>query len=377
MTVVSIVQRILPHYRTSFARRLRAELQRRGIELQLVYGQESQGTVPQTAAFDEPWARRLKNSYVALGRLELVWQPCLRSIARSDLVIIEQSNRLLVNYPLQLRRLWSRAKLAFWGHGANLQSRHPHGGRERLKAALARHADWWFAYTELSKQLVLRSGFPEDRISVLNNATDDETLRRGMERARRLSRDEVARALGVTGRNTALYCGSLQAQKRLDFLLTAAQEIRRRVPDFELLVVGDGPQRVLVEDAARRHEWIVYAGAHTGEGLAPFFYVSKLLLMPGLVGLAIVDSFVGECPIVTTDYPHPHGPEIAYLRPAENGMIAPNDAAGYAELVARCLGDVAQLASLRTGCLASAQRYTLAGMVTNFADGIEACLACR
>lgn len=374
MTVVSIVQRILPHYRTSFARRLRAELQQRGIDLQLIYGQERNGTVPRTASFDEPWAPRLRNAYLPLGPLELVWQPCLQRIARSDLVVVEQSNRLLVNYALQLRRMWSRAKLAFWGHGANLQSRAPDGSRERLKVALARRADWWFAYTELSKQLVLRSGFPAERISVLNNATDDEALRRGMERVRRLERGVVARALGCTSQNTALFCGSLHTQKRLDFLLAAAHEIRRRVPDFQLLVVGDGPERPLIEAAARRDSWIVYAGAHTGEGLAPFFHVAKALLMPGLVGLAIVDSFVGECPIVTTDYPH-HSPEIAYLRAGENGLIAANDVTGYASAVAHCLGDAAQLQTLRAGCRVSAERYTLAGMVGNFADGIEACLA--
>jgi glycosyltransferase involved in cell wall biosynthesis len=374
MTVVSIVQRVLPHYRISFVKELRADLQRRGIELQLIYGQERQGTVPKTAPFDEPWARRLANAYFALGSHELVWQPCLQRVLRSDLVVVEQSNRLLVNYALQLRRVWSQTKFAFWGHGANLQSRRPDGARERLKSALMRYADWWFAYTELSKEIVLRSGFPAERISVLNNATDDAALRRGMERVRHLDRAAVARSIGCSGRNIALYCGSLHGEKRLDFLLTAARAIRRDVPDFELLIVGDGPLRPLIEQAARREPWILFKGrVPTDEELAPYFHSSKLLLMPGLVGLVIVDSFVGECPMVTTDYPH-HSVEIAYLRPGENGLITSNDPPAYARAIVECLGDDARLELLRAGCRRSAERYTLGGMVGNFADGIEACL---
>ena len=43
--------------------------------------------------------------------------------------------------------------------------------------------------------------------------------------------------------------------------------------------------------------------------MAPYLYVSKLLLMPGLVGLSVMDSFVGTCPLVTTDVAV-HSPEI-------------------------------------------------------------------
>lgn len=374
MTVVTIVQRVLPHYRISFVRRLHAELRQRGIELQLVYGQERRGTSPRTVPLHEPWARSAVNSYLTLGPLELVWQPCLGRVRHSNLVIVEQSNRLLVNYALQLRRRWSRAKLAFWGHGANLQSRHPDGWRERLKSALARHVDWWFAYTELSRQLVLHTGFAAERISVLNNAIDDEALRSAMQKVSGQDRQCVARSLGCRGENVALYCGTLHREKRLEFLLEAARTVRRQVPDFELLVVGDGPQRALIEAAASREPWILHAGAKSVTALAPYFYGAKVLLMPGLVGLAIVDSFVAECPLVTTTYPH-HSPEIAYLRPDENSVVADDTVGAYATAVIRCLQDPNRLARLRDGCRRSAQQYTLAGMVDNFADGIQACLA--
>src|SRR5690349_11130674 len=143
---VTIVQRILPHYRIAFFERLHEQLAMCGIELELVYGQELPGTVPRTVPLQAPWALQIKNRYLALGSSELIWQPCLANLRGSDLIIVEQSNRLVLNYWLQLRRSFSRPMLGFWGHGRNMQSRRPQGLRERLKTSLARHVDWWFAY---------------------------------------------------------------------------------------------------------------------------------------------------------------------------------------------------------------------------------------
>ena len=48
--------------------------------------------------------------------------------------------------------------------------------------------------------------------------------------------------------------------------------------------------------------------------------MSKLFLMPGLLGLAVLDAEVMGLPVVTTRYPW-HSPEIAYLRDGETGVI--------------------------------------------------------
>src|SRR5690606_20792153 len=115
--------------------RLHSALAQRGIRLQLVYGQERPGTVPATVDLDEPWASRIRNTYFSAGSVEVVWQPCLNRVADSDLTIVEQSNRLLLNTLLQLRRATTGTRLAFWGHGRNLQSRRSGGLRERFKSA--------------------------------------------------------------------------------------------------------------------------------------------------------------------------------------------------------------------------------------------------
>src|ERR1041385_5770660 len=98
MPTVSIVQRILPHYRLGFFERLHTLLGARGIDLRLCYGQELPGTRPGSVDYAGAWVTRIRNHYFRGARAGrgAVWQPCLRELAHSDLVIAEHAARLLI-----------------------------------------------------------------------------------------------------------------------------------------------------------------------------------------------------------------------------------------------------------------------------------------
>lgn len=57
----------------------------------------------------------------------------------------------------------------------NLQG-DPDSWRERFKRKVVSYADWWFGYTQMSVPLIERSGFPVERITVLNNSIDTAEL---------------------------------------------------------------------------------------------------------------------------------------------------------------------------------------------------------
>jgi hypothetical protein len=98
--------------------------------------------------------------------------------------------------------------------------------------------------------------------------------------------------------------------------------------------------------------------------------------MPGLVGLAILDSFALEVPLVTTS-DVAHSVEIAYLEHDVNGLMVSADEvtpAMYAESVVSLLRDPVRLERLRRRCRDDRQRYTIEEMVRRFADGVEAAL---
>lgn len=369
---VLILQRILPHYRVAFFCELFRRLEERHISLRLLYGQERPGTVPRTEPLDEPWAVRIRNRYVALSNREVVWQPCVAAVMRFDLVIVEQANRLLLNYPLLAARRTGRFKLALWGHGGNFRTQRGFLG-ELVRRVSSRQVDWWFAYNGLSRDAVLRLGYPDKRITVVNNTIDTRGFEQAVEAWRSAGRDRLQEKTGTSSDHVALFCGGMYPDKELPFLLDACRRIREDVPDFEAVFVGDGPDARLVREAARRHPWVKYAGHLDGADRAPYFAVGSAMLMPGNVGLAAVDSLTAGIPLFTTSGRR-HAPEIAYIENGKTGRVTDHDPQAYARSVSDYLNDPDARQVFRRHCRQGAVALSVEGMASRFSRGVEACL---
>lgn len=377
MPTVSIVQRIFPHYRLAFFERLHARLQRRGVTLRLLYGQEQPGTRPGSIEYSGDWVRRVHNHYLfdsGSNASAPVWQPCLRELAQSNLVIVEHAARLLVNYPLAALSRLGAARLALWGHGTNLQAANGHGLANRVRAGLTSRAHWWFAYTAMSARIVAGAGFPRERITVVNNAIDTTALGAAVTATSQVTRDALRRELDLPARGVGIFCGRLVAEKRLDLVREACEFVHRRRPEFRLLVIGDGPQESEARRMAAQYPWARFIGPKYGADLAPYFAVSDFLLMPGLVGLVIVDSFAAQVPLITTDHGG-HSPEIEYLRHGENALMSAPRAADFAAEIVSLMDSDNKLQWLRAGCRQSASEYTVEKMVDRFSAGIFEALA--
>jgi len=376
MINVTIIQRILPHYRVIFFKMLHDALLDSGVAMSLIYGQEQSGTVPETVKVDYEWATYKPNRYFNILNTELIYQNIPKSVSSSDLVIIEQASRLLYNYRLLVARHFKGTKVAYWGHGMNFQSHGTGQLKEAIKKAMLTRVDWWFAYTKLSADIVKARGFAENKISILNNAIDNQSFIAALDRVTAQDITELHGSLDIKGKCLCLYCGGLYAEKKIEFLIQSSARIRKDNPEFELIVIGSGPYQEFVESASDKYEWLHYVGPLYGDDRARYFKAAKLLLMPGLIGLAILDSFISKTPIVTTIIPGIpiHSPEFSYLDHGRNGLICSLDEFEYAKTVNDCLRNQALYDKLIGGCEESASEYTMDKMVQNFKQGIIDCL---
>lgn len=372
MKSVVIVQSRLTRYREPLFDALRRRCRERDIELHLIHGGSRADAQDRQDEGQLPWARRVDTLPPTFAGRDLAWLSLPADLTGADLLIIPQESRILSNYPLLLGRLWSRRKIAYWGHGANFQSGAPHGWRERWKRMLLGRVDWWFAYTNRTREVLRDAGFPETRITVLNNAIDNATFEADLGA---ITADELAALRKKVGAGdtapVGLFCGSLYAEKRLDFLVAAAMAIRTDLPDFQLVVIGDGPARDELMDRIADKPWIHALGALHGREKAGWFRLAGVMLSPGLVGLNILDAFCAGLPLFTTHTAR-HSPEIAYLEDGRNGFMLDDDA--FATAVVTLLGDPERIAAIRCDAAAAAKRYTLDAMVENFAQGIVSCL---
>ena len=158
--------------------------------------------------------------------------------------------------------------------------------------------------------------------------------------------------------------GAIYSEKRISFLLDACAEIRSRIPDFQMIFIGAGPDEHLVGNFCNNHRWAFYLGPLVGREKVKCFMISRLLLMPGAVGLVVLDAFALGVPIVTTDILS-HGPEIDYIENGRNGVIVKpaHDVTNYAATVADLLLDEPTRAKLVAECEHASLLYTIEGMV--------------
>lgn len=369
MKRIVIIQRRLTHYRVPLFAALRTALAERNAQLELLVGGGTPAEEKKNDAGELPWARMIPTHYLAGGRL--CWQPVQRHLAGADLVIVTQENKLLRNHLLML--MPRDFKLAFWGHGANLQSDNPHGFKERFKRWTTNRVDWWFAYTQKSAELVTAARFPGSRITVLNNAVDTSELQRQRESVKVEETRALRESLGFGAGPVGVFVGSLYADKRLEFLFGASEAIRSVVPDFQLLIVGEGVERDKVQAWCDGKPWARWVGARFGREKVAYMSVAHVMLNPGALGLGIMDAFVCQTPMMTVDCGN-HGPEIAYLENDINGVITADDLKSYVAACVNVVRDAGTMETLRTGCAASAREYTVENMAIRFAEGIARCL---
>lgn len=369
MKQLTLIQRRLTHYRVPFFEALRSNLKEREIGFTLACGV---GTPKETIKNDAgtlPWSHDLPTTYLAGGRICV--QPFGHLAKQADLLVVTAENKLVNNLPYQFGHPGLR--VALWGHGANLQG-DLNSWRERFKARVARRADWWFGYTEMSRPLITLNGFPDDRVTILNNSVDTSAMAQQLASLPPGDRAAWRQANGVGPGPVGIFLGSLYTEKRIDFLLEAAQAIRQALPGFEMVLVGAGPQQQMVQAFCAANPWAHYLGTRNGLEKVRALAACDVMLNPGLVGLGILDSFVCGLPMLTTDCGL-HSPEIAYLHSGQNGLMTANDAGAYVQAVLDVLHSPPELARLARGCQESGERYSVANMARNFAHGVQACLA--
>ena len=278
--VVTILQRNLNQYRVGFYQLLRKQLDEDGIDLRLVTasGLDEDAAKGDFASLE--WAEFRELREITIMGSALLWQPGFDLARSSDLIITEQASKQLFNIFLSYGQSLLGTRHAFWGHGRNFQATHhtETGSGEHLKKRLTRRAHWFFSYNNLSSIAAIAAGMPPARVTATMNSTDTERIRGQVPK---VDPESTRAEYGIGDGPLGLYMGGIAAKKRPEFLVEAAVEIRRKIPDFELVVIGDGPLRQIINEAADRYPWIHALGAmYDDRRIAPASLCS-IQLLPG------------------------------------------------------------------------------------------------
>jgi L-malate glycosyltransferase len=373
MKRVLIIEAQMKKYRAPFYSLLYETLRADAIQLTVRYSDPPSSEARKKDNCDLPAEYGLKVTGYWLWQDRLLYQPLLRSAMASDLVIVDQWNKLLLNHLLLLLSRLKLKRVAFWGLGENLQADRSEFS-EWYKRLTLNSVSWWFAYTKGTAKYLEARGVPVSKITAAQNSVDTQEIREHIKSLTAEDRTHLRAQLGIPDMaSVGIFCGALDKVKDLPFLVESSRMIKARIPEFHLILVGGGPERATVQRLIDDLPWVHWVGPRFGKEKAEFLAISDAFLLPGRVGLAVLDAFAAGLPMLTTRL-EIHGPEIEYLEEGVNGLMSEHRPAAFAEAVSSVFGRRDFMVKLQEGAIASAEKYSIENMVANFRAGIRASL---
>ncbi len=147
-----------------------------------------------------------------------------------------------------------------------------------------RSSDKIITVSKFMKRLVEKMGVEDDRVKVIYNGVNIQNPARG----------DVRRLI---------YVGAFVKQKGVDILIRAFKDIQSKIPDIELVLVGDGPERKRLQNLAA--DLGIRDVRFTGmmEDLDPFFTERSVFVLPSReegFGIAILEAMERGVPVVAS-----------------------------------------------------------------------------
>lgn len=106
-------------------------------------------------------------------------------------------------------------------------------------------------------------------------------------------------------KNRLIFVGTLSFRKGLDLLVKALNKLEH---DFEMLIVGDGPEKENIEQLAEKYgikEKITFTGFVEGDNLRQLYDESSIFVLPtrqDCYGLVILEAMCANLPVVCSKY---------------------------------------------------------------------------
>ncbi len=209
-----------------------------------------------------------------------------------------------------------------------------------------------------------------------SDATRDELLHLGFRPSRVVAVnngvEEMFQPGGTRAAVPTVVCvGRLAPVKRQDQLIEAAVVAKRRVPDLQLVVVGEGPLRPVLEAhiaGHHAHDWIHLAGRLTHEELIELYQRSWLVSSASLAegwGLTLTEAAACGTPCVATDINGHHSSVVD----GSTGVLVPLEALGDA--MADVLLDQPLREAMAAAALARAKTLTWEASARGVLQGLR------
>lgn len=322
-TVVDFFTNLAPHYRDALWKGLMvSDL----LDVQFHFGQKSGSTI-RTIDFNTiEWKKNserlhhFKNRY---ARDVLVWQSgALKNIFRTNAEVVVLLGQMYVvsTWLVVIIARIRGIETVFWGHGAY--------GREKPLKRWFRNrflslASMIWVYGHHARNLLIDDGIDPDHVRVVFNSLDHAAQ---LKLRQSILDTEFFQQKGWFFQSSApvlIFVGRLTRQKELDKLIYAVAELRKSNRLFNLLIVGDGPQRKELEKLASSLSGQIhfYGACYDELELGKMIANADLCVSPGEVGLTAMHVLTYGTPVCTHGLMEEQMPEAEAVIEGQTGVL--------------------------------------------------------
>lgn len=319
---VLIQQPRLPHYRVPLMNRL---VELHGWQLTVAFtpreGHGESGLEVRKAELFECAGLPLRQ--YRIGGLKLSFQLDLLTLLRSrswDAFFWEGAN---ANWSGYLAARWCRRRgipNICWLKGYFT----PQNMLRRLINRLQlRTADTFLPYGDSTREFLIAYGVRPEQIVRAYNTVDVESIAAQQDALRQRGM-AILESIGWSHAHPLIACvGRLVPQKRIQDAIAVMAHMAWREKDIYLLIVGDGPERAMLEQIALElgvDQRVHLMGRVPENDDSAVLAVADVAIFPGAHGLAINQAMALGTPVVIADLP---GPDGEMVRHGETGWRYP------------------------------------------------------
>lgn len=161
-----------------------------------------------------------------------------------------------------------------------------------LGKVILKNSSLVFANSEFTKRFIVKSGYIDNNIRILNPGVDTNRFRQGLDVSKLRFKYGINRETKVI-----LSVGRLIARKAFNNVLRTLPQIKERIPDFKYFIVGEGPEkkalRKLTNDLHLSH-FVIFTGFVNDDDLPLLYNLCDVFVMPTTVlGRSYEGSYEG------------------------------------------------------------------------------------
>jgi glycosyltransferase involved in cell wall biosynthesis len=219
-----------------------------------------------------------------------------------------------------------------------------------------------------------------DGIVAISQKTRIDLIKRGKVRSERIDvipvgidLERIVKIAPARESTDVLFAGRLIHEKRVDLLLNAIAVAKKEIPTITCAIIGDGPERGLLEDLAVKlgvEENVSFTGFVDQDGLTAYMKASKVFVLPSIregFGLVIVEANACGLPVISIRHDMSAVREL--VEDGVNGFLV-NDISSreIAEAITKLVTDEALRERLAENGFAMAKKYGWSDISTKIID---------